>query len=469
MTIIGALPFLLQNGTTADATQVDADFDAIVTDVNVNAAHNGTNTDITSLAGLTTPLTLLQGGSTTFIAESVSTGTANAQIVAAPVPNGFILSIGFRVIFQPGFANTDNITLNVAGLGATACRKPSPSGLVPLTGGELQVNTIAAFVFDGIQYFVLETDTSQYGGYGPVTALTSATTTDLGTVSSHNVLIGGTTTIASFGSSASTVYPIYFLVFNAVLTLTPSSALLLPGTSAIQTASGDSTFALYRGSGNWTLFNYQKFSGAPIATVSPTTQVFTSGSGTYTPTANVRYIAVRLVGGGGGGGGGQNATPATTGGNTTFGTFTASGGVGGALGSAGTGGAASGGYSNSPGSSGGPPTPPGTAYNAWGGAGGSSQLGGGGAPSISNATASAGATNTGSGGGGGGASNGTLTGSGGAGGGSGGCVIGFLTATTYSYAVGAGGAGAAGASSASSSGGAGGAGAAGKIEVIEYY
>jgi hypothetical protein len=46
----------------ADANQVMADFNTIVTGCNTNAAHLGSNTDITSLAGLTTPLSTAQGG-----------------------------------------------------------------------------------------------------------------------------------------------------------------------------------------------------------------------------------------------------------------------------------------------------------------------------------------------------------------------------------------------------------------------
>lgn len=204
---------------------------------------------------------------------------------------------------------------------------------------------------------------------------------------------------------------------------------------------------------------------API----PTTQVFTSGSGTYTTPAKVAYIRVRLIGGGGGGGGGQNATPGSTGGSTTFSAFTAAGGVGGGLTTAGTGGAASGGYWNTPGGNGGGGHPPSTAYNAFGGIGGSSSMGGGGAAGVT--TGGAGATNSGGGGGGGGATNGTITGSGGAGGGAGATVVATINApaATYSYGVGAGGAGAAGSSSSSSAGSTGGAGAAGIIVVEEYY
>jgi hypothetical protein len=60
--IIPALPYTLTNGTTADANQVMADLNDIVSGVNNNAAHNGPNSDITSLTGLTTPLTIAQGG-----------------------------------------------------------------------------------------------------------------------------------------------------------------------------------------------------------------------------------------------------------------------------------------------------------------------------------------------------------------------------------------------------------------------
>lgn len=62
MAIISALPNNLTNGTTADASQVMADFNQIVNNVNSNAAENGANSSITSLSGLLTPLSVGQGG-----------------------------------------------------------------------------------------------------------------------------------------------------------------------------------------------------------------------------------------------------------------------------------------------------------------------------------------------------------------------------------------------------------------------
>jgi len=52
-TIVGALPYTFVNGPTniIDATQVNANFNTIATDINTNGAGNGTNADITELAG----------------------------------------------------------------------------------------------------------------------------------------------------------------------------------------------------------------------------------------------------------------------------------------------------------------------------------------------------------------------------------------------------------------------------------
>lgn len=62
MPIITSLPVILQNGTTADASQVMANFNAIVNAVNANAAKSGVNSDITNITALTVALSVPQGG-----------------------------------------------------------------------------------------------------------------------------------------------------------------------------------------------------------------------------------------------------------------------------------------------------------------------------------------------------------------------------------------------------------------------
>lgn len=58
---ITALPFILQNGTTADATQVMADLNQIYNGVQAGCAGSGANTDITSLAGQTAGISATAG------------------------------------------------------------------------------------------------------------------------------------------------------------------------------------------------------------------------------------------------------------------------------------------------------------------------------------------------------------------------------------------------------------------------
>jgi len=216
----------------------------------------------------------------------------------------------------------------------------------------------------------------------------------------------------------------------------------------------------------------------------PTVQKFTSGSGTYTTPAGVKYIRVKMVGGGGGGSGSAVNGAGGDGGNggsTTFGTtlLSASPGLG-ATTLGGAGGAASlgsgplgiaiagGGGANriadvltTAGMTGG-----GGGVSAFGGAG----KGGGGFPSAATGSTagSAASTNSGSGGGGGGAEwDAGFPSYSGAGGGAGGYVEAIITSpsSSYSYAVGAGGT----AGTAGSGGLAGGAGAAGVIIVEEFY
>lgn len=211
----------------------------------------------------------------------------------------------------------------------------------------------------------------------------------------------------------------------------------------------------------------------------PTTQQFTSGSGTYTTPAGVTWLRIKVVGGGGGGSGSGTAGAGNggTGGTSTFGTtlLSATGGTGGAfLGAGGQGGTAS--LGTGPigiALSGGQ----GTGYSfdgavaglvdLAGGSGVASPLGGEGGGGSQQTAGYAAIANTGSGGGGGGS--GTVTASGsGSGGGAGGWIEALITssiAASYSYAIGA--AGSAG--GAGTSGFAGGAGGSGFIIVEEHY
>lgn len=133
---VGALPFILQNNTVADATQVDADFNQITSGINSNCAAAGANNDITSLSALSTPLSPVQGGSPVF-AGGTTTGSANVQnVTTIPVGNP-TLAGGLIVTGQWGFTNTAFLTLSVGNGGApVAVYRSHQNGVSPTAGGE---------------------------------------------------------------------------------------------------------------------------------------------------------------------------------------------------------------------------------------------------------------------------------------------------------------------------------------------
>jgi hypothetical protein len=257
-------------GTTADALAVNARFANVVSCFSL-AAQTGNNNDITALFALTSPINPAQGGSTIYVGGA-STGSANAQVLAALSPTtGFSLTRGLSILFTVGggLTNTGPATLAVTTptIAATNIFRPTPSGPQALVDGELIAGNLALVIYDGTQFQLAWTG-AQSGGFGPLMSL-SSTVPDLGTIPSHNITFTGTTTIMSFGSSASVTYPYYRLNFTTSLTLMHNgTSLILPSSQNIQTANGDTAIAMYLGSGNWQVISYNRATGTSV--VSPT-------------------------------------------------------------------------------------------------------------------------------------------------------------------------------------------------------
>lgn len=256
------LPFNLLNGTTADATQVMANYNALVTCL-ANAAAAGANNDITSLSALVTPITPSQGGSSVYVGGT-STGSANAQVVGSVTPLNFSLTTPSRILFIAGFTNTGATTLNVNGTGATNVFRYGPNGPVALIGGEIVAGNFVEASFDGTR-FILYTN-AVAAPTGAFTALTAAATTDISLAINHYAVVNGSGSITSFGSNATTDFPVYLISFgSAGLTLTyNATSLILPGSVNIVTGAGDFGIALYLGSGNWRIVNYMRANGQAL-------------------------------------------------------------------------------------------------------------------------------------------------------------------------------------------------------------
>lgn len=303
--IVGSLPYTLTNGTTADATQVMANYQKIVDDVNANAAARGANSDITALLGLTTPLGATSGGTNQWYGGT-STGTANAQVVATLSPISFARTTGYSASFIAGFTNTGTTTLNLNGTGATNVFKSSAAGPVALGGGEIVSGNPTIVRYDGTQYVLMTEGRRQWGAE---TNLASGGTTDLGTIPSHNINVTGVTTITALGSAASLTDPLYKIKFAGALTLTHNAtSLILPGAQNITTQAGDTAEVEYLGAGNWRVREFGQLGGLSR------TNVYTANN-TWTRATGERGVLFVCAGGGGAGGGaGDTAANQSSGG-----------------------------------------------------------------------------------------------------------------------------------------------------------
>ncbi len=145
-----SLPFTLTNGTIADATQVMANYNALVTCF-TNAAAAGANNDITSLSGLTTPITPGEGGSNVYIGSAPTASGADLTI-ATTSPTNYANTRGYTVIFTAVATNTSVQTLSVNGQTKKNIFKQSTAGPVALSGGEIVPNQQYLATYDGTQF-----------------------------------------------------------------------------------------------------------------------------------------------------------------------------------------------------------------------------------------------------------------------------------------------------------------------------
>jgi hypothetical protein len=198
-------PYTLTNGSTADANQVMSNFNSILSCGNNNLAHNGANSDITSLSGLTTAITIGQGGTGQTTASSAltalgaldqpmariyasDTGSANAYAVA-PSPAFTSYAAGMNVYMKVAHTNTGASTVNVNSLGTKNIFKQGTSGPTALTASpsaELEANMVVDLVYDGTEFQIV----------GPITANLATPIsvanggTGASTLTSHGVVVG---------------------------------------------------------------------------------------------------------------------------------------------------------------------------------------------------------------------------------------------------------------------------------------
>ena len=135
------------------------------------------------------------------------------------------------------------------------------------------------------------------GTFGSQQTVASNTTCDIGAASSNNILVSGTTTITSFGTSASLSNPLYVVQFgSAALTLTYNgTSLILPGGLNIITQANDQAiFEITNAvSGYWRCVGYWRANGQPITMTGAETSIVSS---TTTDLGSITSNLIKITG-----------------------------------------------------------------------------------------------------------------------------------------------------------------------------
>lgn len=209
-------------------------------------------------------------GATYAPAKQVFTSIASAATTDIGTINTNVINVtGTTTITSFGSsANTDfplyiiKFAGNLTVTNGANIQCPGGADLAILAGDYIWANYLGGGVWDIIAYFPNNSTAS-------FTSIASASTTDLGSTRARNVNVTGTTTITSFGSSASTSQPIYFVTFAGSLVLTNGANLNLPFNQNITTAAGDYLIARYKGSGAWDVIGYFQNSSYQLQEIAP--------------------------------------------------------------------------------------------------------------------------------------------------------------------------------------------------------
>jgi len=203
------------------------------------------------------------GGSGGVIWYGTATGTANAITLSTPA--GFVATDGQTVGFIANATNTASTTINASGFGSVLLEKNSATGPTLLVGSEIVIGNLEFATYSAsLNAFILGSQLPT-PGIGQQVVIASAATTDLGTLAYHNAFVSGTTTITSFGATASVQWPLYLVQFAGALTITESATMQTPNGVDITTAAGDSAWVVYLGSGAWQIIQYMPVAAQTFA------------------------------------------------------------------------------------------------------------------------------------------------------------------------------------------------------------
>lgn len=232
----------------------------------------------------------------------VDTGTASAYVITtSPVTTSYTDGMAFYIKFT--HASTGNSTLNAGG-GAVSITYMDGSGL---SSGTIPTNGIGLVAYSSTStaFQLLNIIPSTAGG--AITALTGDVTAS-GTGSVAATIAANAVTNAKLNTMAANTVKVNATSGTAVPTDFALSASTILGRGSAGNIVGVTIGTGLAMSAGGVLSNSAS-SSTGITTI--VRQSFTS-NGTYTPTANMTYCIIEVIGGGGGGGGAKGGAAVTT-------------------------------------------------------------------------------------------------------------------------------------------------------------
>ncbi len=220
----------------------------------------------------------------------VSTGSANAQVLATLTPTGFTLTDGFTITFTAGFTNTGAATMNANATGVMAIKKNSGGGPVPLTGGELTASNAVTLTYNASASAFIITNSGGLLASNNLSDVASAAASlsNLGGASMATTITGGGIATGGGSLASNRVISVTAAVKSDQTTGTSNTVAVTPGvqqyhnsackafvqfvgSSGAVNGSYNVTSVTRNGTGDYTVnfttaFANSNYAGAPVCT-----------------------------------------------------------------------------------------------------------------------------------------------------------------------------------------------------------
>jgi len=248
-----SFPYILTNGQPADANQVMANYNAIQS----SCAASGANTDITSLGGLTTPLSQAQGGTGSSSGLGIVPVSQERLTLTTGVPVLTSTVSAATTVYYTPYIGNDVPLFNVGGVAGLAC--PETSNVLSATTNSGPFAAASNAVYDMFEWNNSGTCTLTRGDMWQETATITVTIASpaVVTYTGHGLLAGSPVRFSTTGAlpTGITAGTNYYVISAGLTTNTFEISTSVGGSAVNTTGSQSGTQTAVAGTGIQNLLN----------------------------------------------------------------------------------------------------------------------------------------------------------------------------------------------------------------------